>query len=188
MRPHGRQWLVTGVFALAIVCQPAPLTAQRVSSADVKAAFLFNFTKFATWPATRLPAGQPIIVGVIGDNAVAESVRRLVGNKIVEGRSVTVTRLRPTDDFSQTHLLFIGNGERQHLVDILIRAGRDAVLTVSDVPDFCARGGMIQLRNERDRVRFDIALDRAEAAGLIISSRLLAIAGVINPASSVRFR
>jgi hypothetical protein len=54
---------------------------------------------------------------------------------------------------------------------------RDAsVLTVSDLPEFTQRGGMVQFISEGDRVRFEVNLATAEHAGLTLSSELLKVA------------
>jgi len=56
------------------------------------------------------------------------------------------------------------------------------VLTVSDAERFCVLGGTIQFRTEADRVRFDVNVRAAEAAGLTVNSKLLKLAGTVNPA------
>ena len=38
----------------------------------MKAAFLYNFAKFAEWPA--LPSGAPIVVCIVGDDAIAAAL------------------------------------------------------------------------------------------------------------------
>jgi hypothetical protein len=50
------------------------------------------------------------------------------------------------------------------------------VLTVSDDAQFLEAGGMIQLREVRGRIRFEINLAGAEKAGLRMSSQLLQLA------------
>jgi hypothetical protein len=50
------------------------------------------------------------------------------------------------------------------------------ILTVSDIPDFVSRGGMIQFVLIDNRVRFEINVSNAERAGLTVSSQLLKVA------------
>jgi hypothetical protein len=49
-------------------------------------------------------------------------------------------------------------------------------LTVTENDGALALGGMINFRLVDDRVRFEVALDTAEKAGLRLSSRLLSVA------------
>lgn len=177
-------WRLIGTAILALALYAGGAFAQSASSPDIKAAFIFNFARFVAWPAARLADAQPITVGVIGDDAIADSLASLVKGKSIDRHSVVVKRLAAGDDVTQVHVLFVGTSAKNRVSDILARVGSSPVLTVSDLPRFCAGGGMIQLRNEDDRVRFDVGLDRAEASGLTISSKLLALAGHINPAKT----
>jgi hypothetical protein len=45
----------------------ASLRAQSSREYDLKAVFLYNFATFVEWPeSVRPPAGQPIIIGILG--------------------------------------------------------------------------------------------------------------------------
>ena len=158
--------------------------AQSASGADVKAAFLFNFAKFVAWPATTLPAGQAIVIGVLGNDAIADSLARLAAGRIVDGRQVQIKRMAPTDDPAALQVLFIDNSERARAGEFVRRIGKASVLSVSDVPRFLEGGGVIQLRTEDDRVRFDVDLQRAQDSRLVINSKLLALAGTVNAAKT----
>jgi hypothetical protein len=56
----------------------------------------------------------------------------------------------------------------------------NGVLTVSDMPGFTRRGGMIQFVLDGDKVRFEINLASAENAKLVFSSELLKVAASIK--------
>ncbi len=177
-----RAALAIGVLiAATMIGGGSPAFAQSASSPDVKAAFILNFAKFIEWPAALLPDGQPMIVGVIGLPIVADSLTTLARGKTIDGRTIVVKKLVDGDDPKSMHILFIGESERSRIAPLVERIGNGSVLTVSDAPRFCSLGGIIQLRTDDDRVRFDINLDRAGAAGLVINSKLLALAGSINP-------
>jgi hypothetical protein len=47
---------------------------------------------------------------------------------------------------------------------------------VSDIRNFCDRGGIIQFELKEDRVRFAVNLSAAEKAGLTLSSQLVKVA------------
>ena len=52
--------------------------------------------------------------------------------------------------------------------------------TVSNVPKFSQRGGMIQFVVEANKVRFEVNLASAERAGLSLSSELLKVATTVT--------
>jgi hypothetical protein len=72
--------------------------------------------------------------------------------------------------------LFISSSEEGRLPAILVEAQRMHVLTVSDMPHFAERGGIIGLVNQQGRVRFEVNLKMAEQTPLLLSSELLKVA------------
>jgi hypothetical protein len=178
-RPIGAA--LAAVIAAVVLAVGVPAGAQSASGSDVKSAFLSNFAKFVEWPAGKLAEGQPLVIGVVGDDFVAMALKDLVQAKSTLGHAYMVKRLAAKDDLAGLHMLFIGAAAGARVGELLERIGPDGVLTVSDVNRFCALGGMIQFRTESDRVRFDINLQRATEAGLSINSKLLALAGIVNP-------
>jgi hypothetical protein len=57
---------------------------------------------------------------------------------------------------------------------------KNAVLTVSDIPQFSQRQGMIQFVMEENRIRFEVNLTATQQAGLALSSELLKVATVVR--------
>src|ERR1700694_4849502 len=63
---------------------------------EIKAAFLYNFTKFVDWPAqTFANADAPIVIGVLGDSPCVQALERLVKDRKVNGRTKGVGRNAP---------------------------------------------------------------------------------------------
>ena len=66
--------------------------------------------------------------------------------------------------------------ENDRLDSVLQALQGRSILTVSDLPDFTSRGGMIELYMEKNKIRMRISLAVVKAAGLSISSKLLRLA------------
>lgn len=167
------------LMAVAVTV-PSLASAQTATSAEVKAAYIFNFSKFVEW--TRDAANEaksPFVLGVMGDGPVADALRDMVRGKSIAGRALVVRRVTLKDDLAQLQILFVNASEVPRLRELIERLAGASVLTVSDLDRFCALGGMIQFRLDDDRVRFDINLDHAESAGLAIDSKLLALAKTV---------
>lgn len=145
-----------------------PLDADRV-----KAAFLFNFAKFVTWPESSSSSG-PIVFGVVGPE-LQDLIDEAVAGKTVQGRTVVVRRLQEGDDLRGCHLLFIGASQERRTKDLLLKLQGTSVLTVGETQHFLREGGVIRFFVEENRVRFQIDTGRAERAGLRISSQLLSL-------------
>jgi len=153
-------------------------SAQTGTASDVavKAALLFNFAKFAEWPA--LPPGAPLAVCVVGDEGVAASLANTVRGQNIGGHALAVRRPQDIAAWRACHLLFIAAGDAERAADALREISRLAVLTVSDGKGFSQAGGIIELYLEDGRMRFAINVDAAERAGLRLSSRLLGLARI----------
>jgi hypothetical protein len=177
MRPPWYYPIAAVLLSLALLgASSAALDAQPASGADIKSAFLLNFAKFVEWPSGGGPPGRSFTIGVLGDDAMADALRELGRGKSAAGRPLDTRRVTIKDPLADLHMLFVGASEERRLAEVLERANGGSVLTVSDLNRFCERGGTIQFRSEHDRVRFDINLDRAEQSGLVINSKLLALA------------
>lgn len=140
----------------------------------VKAAYVYNFTKFVSWPAesplTRAPA---LTIGILGDDSFAESVEATVRGKQAEGRPLAVLHFRTADEVVPCAVLFVARARADRLTQLLQQLQGWPVLTVSDAEGFTSRGGMIGLFRDDGRVRFEIGVTAARTAGLQISSKLL---------------
>jgi hypothetical protein len=177
----------TGAFAaLGMLCllAAAPAEAQVAAGEyEIKAAFLYNFAKFVTWPEDRLSSGEPIVIGLVGDDPFGGTID-LIAQKPANGHRVTVRRLRWNDDLSGCHILFIASSELARLPLILEGTRRLTILTVGDFDRFAPRGGMIELHTNAGRVRLEINLAAIQAAGLKVSSKLLQVASIVETAGA----
>ena len=73
---------------------PAPEDAPQPEF-GIKAAFLYKFLSYVEWRAGMFrDASAPIVIGVIGANDVAESLRTLKAGRAVGDRPIEVRRLR----------------------------------------------------------------------------------------------
>lgn len=163
---------------LGLLAAPEVWSAEvTVAEHEVKAAFLFNFTRFVEWPP-RVFAGPsaPVVLGVLAEGPIAEVLPEIVRGQVVQGRSVEVRRLQGVEETETCHVVFVEAGHEAR-IDAVLRAVRGRpILTVSDADDFARRGGMIGYVTVGKSVRFDVNQRAAVAADLRISSKLLALA------------
>ena len=148
---------------------------------QVKAAYLFNFGKFVKWPAA-IPAEKDtsFTFCVLGQDPFGPALDSILAGEDLAGKPVTVRRIAKPQDAGPCRILFISSTEQSHLKEILAVVDESGVLTVSDIPDFSRRGGMIQFVVEGKKVRFEINLTSAENAKLILSSELLKVAAAVR--------
>jgi hypothetical protein len=165
-----------GVVALyAVEAAPA---ADFARADELKAAYLFNFAKLVEWPASS--SGDTLTICFLGASGVHEAFKRAAGEKQVGARRIVVRPMSASDPRAGCDVLYI---------DAALSGSQPAesagpgALTVSDGPNFAARGGMIELFAEGNRLRFNINLPSAQRAGLRISSSLLQLAAHVEKGS-----
>lgn len=178
-------------LALLLACAAPAFAAAAGSEAerpltefDVKAAYIYNFARFVEWPA-QAGAGMaaPFVVAVLGDDPFGSTLDATLAGKAIGERPFVVRRVSTPEAAAGAQIVFVSASERPRLPHVLRVLERAGALTVSDLPGFAGRGGMIGFRNEGRKVRFDINPGSAERARLTLSSQLLKLARIVTPES-----
>lgn len=172
---------------IAVVCM---LAATRAASAvpplyhspedhlahEIKAAFLYQFGSYVEWPeGTFESEHDPLLIGVLGDEQVAQPLQDIVSHRSLRNRPIAMRRMRENDDPRNVHIFFIGSDIDPAVAKAAIaRARGHPVLTVSESEGI--GNTIITFVIEQDRVRFDVSLVLAAECGLRVSSRLLSVA------------
>lgn len=175
--------IVPFVFCLMRVLVPGAVAAQEesVDEYKLKAAMLYNLTHFVEWPVSAYPDRQaPISLCILGQDPFAASLAATIPKETDNGRSMVVRHLQSDKETRGCHILYISSSERKSAEHIFSTLNGSCILTVGEMTQFAARGGIIQFSMEDQHVRFDINLEAASRAGLKISSKLLALAQIVN--------
>jgi hypothetical protein len=56
--------------SVALAAPPSAAQAQTATAPALKAAYLYNFAKFTTWPGEALGPAEPLVLCVLNDRAV----------------------------------------------------------------------------------------------------------------------
>jgi hypothetical protein len=161
--------VVALVLATAASAQDVPLEYR------VKAAYLFNFTKFIDWPAGSMDDGAPLVICVAGANPFGTALDETIRGELVGGRALEARVVREP---SGCNVLFVPKGVPP--AGLLREARTKPILTVGESTDFLHEGGVVNFFMEDGKVRFEIGQDAASRAQLRISSRLMRLARVAD--------
>lgn len=151
---------------------------------EVKAEMLFNIAKFIKWPeSTFAKTDGQLVFTILGEDPLAEELAATLSTKSINGRPVFVRMVRRVQDAEGSQIIYIASSEAHRLNDVLKAVEGYPALTVADSSGFVALGGMVDFSDDDARIRFEINQARAERAGLRISSKLLALAHVVDSSS-----
>lgn len=140
---------------------------------QIKAAFIFNFTKFIVWPEAMEQEGGELRLCLFDSNPFGEYVYQLEGRKV---RNFYLRIVQP-ESFQQLtvcHIIYLSQTKTDQ--KLLSGIADLPVLTIADADGFAQQGGGIELLSENNRIRFDVNLERIKSSGLDISSKLLHLA------------
>jgi hypothetical protein len=172
---------VCALCAMAGVAQagtyhPAPQAEDRAPTSAVKAGYLHKFTPFVDWPATAFESPiSPFRLCIAGHDPFGGVVDHAVRGARVGEHPVVVVRLPTVAKGPACHMLYLSASRGQTAQQMLAMVVGQPVLTVAD-EGLDASGAIIQFVTIGSRVRFEIRVDAAQAAGLTVSSKLQALA------------
>ena len=165
--------------ALALVGLPHLHADSTSIEYGVKAAYLYNFTRFIEWPSgTFSDSNGSFNICIIGRDPFGEAFK-VFKKKPLKGKNLKIyqfDKIRGTDN---CHIAFISQSEKDHLEEILAALDGSGALTVSDIENFALKGGIINFVKVEQNIRFEINLKEAERSGLGISAKLLSLAKTI---------
>lgn len=181
-RTDRRKWLLALTCLWLAIGWAVPADSPAASSEyQVKAAFLYNFTKFTDWPTNAFTnSNDPIVIGIVGDDPFGQTLDGVVRGEMVGSRPLVVKRLRTGDDLAGCQVLFLSRSEKDRLPELLGQLKARPVLTVSDISGFAELGGMVNLQLVSKTVKLEINQVVAETGGLQISAKLLKLARLVK--------
>jgi hypothetical protein len=155
--------------------------AEPTKEYQIKAAFLYNFTKFVEWPAERFAdESAPFVIGVFGKSPIGAELQNIVKGRKVNGREIQIKQVDSTGEAAGCQLLYFSPAADGSVAEALGAIKTAGVLTVGDTERFIRAGGTINFVLEGDKVRFEINTAAAETAGLKISAQLQKLAKTIR--------
>ena len=165
-------WL--GLAWLLLLPPAAPVFAQETAQDQdlaTKAAMIYNFARFAAWPAARFDGPRSPVVVCIDPSDPLSPVLSEIDGKPLEGRAVEVRHTARFDRGCNMAYVSSGGVSEGYLASLRDRG----ILTIGETPNF-SRDGAIQLVTIGRQIRFQINQSVAIAAGVRLSSNLLRLA------------
>lgn len=150
-----------------------------VAESELKAAYLYNFAVFTSWPAEKASQEGPLVFCVIADDVQTTAITGLQNRKVRE-RSIQIRQIETPEEVAGCHVLYVGSKAADVMPRVLDAVRDNATLTVTDVLDVARKGAVISLALDNGRLAFDVNLQSARRARLVLSSKLLKLARSAN--------
>jgi hypothetical protein len=142
----------------------------------IKASYLYKLTPFVDWPSGSFgESTSPFRLCVAGHDPFGGVLDHAMRGRRVGDHPVMVVRLPMVTKGAGCHMLFLSASRTQTPRQMLAMVAGEPVLTVAD-ETLEAPDAMVQFVTLEGRVRFEIRADAAQAGGLVLSSKLQALA------------
>lgn len=174
------------LFLLVVMMMPAKGGAETdtlkpgYGEYEIKAAFIYNFPRFVEWPNggdnNENERDAPAIC-ILGEDPFEGAMESIQG-RLIEGRKMTVSRVRSIKKAADCPILFISSSEKERIGEIIKAIGGSGILTIGDTEGFSRQGVIINFYTEQNKVRFEINIAAARRAGITLSSKLLKLARI----------
>lgn len=162
-----------------LLCITLSVHAEPAKPGELEAAYIYNFTKFTSWPQSHDNGKNSIELCILGEDDIADNLRSLAGKK-AQDRLISITTTVTEESLGRCHALYMSPAQRKRYEYIINRLANRPVLTIGNDGRFLDAGGIINLTQQGDRLRFEINLGALQKSKITISSKLLALAILSN--------
>ena len=167
--------------ALVGISSTGELEAQSGSADEysIRAAMLFNLTKFIDWPAWKMDPSHPkFLVCILGHDPIEPYADRYLQNQSVLAKPVQLRTIKSLSDVAECHILYVSASGKRSFESAAGDLTKDGVLSVSERSVGRGSAQMIGLPLDNDHVQIDVNLGAVQSAGFAVSSKLLHLAAV----------
>ena len=145
--------------------------------ANLKAAFIYNFTKYIDWG--NYNDRNEFVIDILGDAAIANSLQQIAKEKTINNKPIVVHVLDNPSQATDCDILFISGNCRFTLDKILPMIGK-GVLTISEQPGYAEQGTAFNFIIVNNKLKFEANLKAIASAGLKSGSQLLKMAKIVE--------
>ena len=165
-------------FLLLLCCfAKSALVAQANKESNLKAVFIYNFTRYVEWD--NLNDENNFIIGIMGSSALDLAIEVIANTNLVKNKRIILKHFSSPEDISYCHILFIPRNY-QFPVRSVIEKVPKKVLVVGEKQGAATQGASINFILVNDKLKFEINPDAVYDAGLKASSQLLKLAIIVN--------
>lgn len=150
----------------------------------IKAAYLYQFSRYVQWPVGTFSDGQtPFVIGVLGSDPFGDVLDEIARTKKTSELPIVIRRFASLAEYAPCHILFVPSTTNAiQQAEVIKRIRNSPVLLVGETPGFAAQGGTVNFYLEDNRIRFEINPETAKQQQLKISSKLLSLARIVGAA------
>ncbi|HVS19925.1 MAG TPA: YfiR family protein [Planctomycetota bacterium] len=163
---------------------PARVTAESAQEGTeykVKAASLYHFINYTTWPKEVFEDERsPVVLLVLGEDPFGKALDELLKGKKAGGRSIRVLRAETLEKLPRAHMVFLAQSHAKELPALLKAVAGTSALVVGDSEGQAEQGAHVSFFVDSKRVGFAVNVTAVKRSKLTISPEMLKLARIIE--------
>jgi hypothetical protein len=172
-----KTWCIFLVFIISKYS--CAITQSEAEEYNLKAAFIFNFTKFIEWEPTD--SDEVFIIGIVGPSMIRESLTEIAKTKTINNKKIIILEFNNPDEITFCNILFISQKSPFDLNFILENKSiARNTLIVTERNGSALQGACINFVILNNKLKFETNINAINSRGLKASSQLLKLAIIVN--------
>jgi hypothetical protein len=168
------------VILLLVLLKQTAIAQSGGGEANLKAVFIYNFTRYIEWDSTANQDKNSFVIGIIGSSPVSNPLSEIAKTNRVGNKKIVIRRFSKPEEIEDCHVLFIPKDLPFSLASVLQKTGK-GTLTVSEETGFAKQGTALNfIIDNNDKLKFEANLKALFVAGLKASSQLLKLATIVD--------
>lgn len=169
--------LLIGIMLMPLAQATGQDTPERQS--QFMAIYLMHFANFIEWPDSAQPDKTQFNICFYADERLSGYIKELRGETINNG-TINVVEAPEQQQLTECQIVFIEHSQIERFTEIKTQTQQSAILFVSDKTGFIDQGGTMEYFVANNKLRFAVNMKAAKEKELILSSKLLMIAKIIE--------
>jgi len=149
------------------------------SEADLKAAYIYNFARYAEWKGKKKNAST-FVICVHRRSDLFKSLKKLESKKL-KGIKIKVIAVGDGEGcLVPCHMVVLPKLSPSKLKAFVRKSTKENVLSVSDIDGYGEYGVMINLKKVSNKMTFEVNLNELSHSKIKLSSNLLRLAKIVK--------
>lgn len=173
--------ILAGILATALFAAPVLGQTSEEESRyeyEVKAVFLYNFTRYLEWPEEK--DDEAFTIAVLGESPIVEPLRAIAAKKTIGRKPIVVRPCSKVEEIGRPRILFVAKSAVLRLPGVLEKTQGTSILTVGEAEGLGSRGVAVNFVLRDGAVKFEMNERAFKAAGIHVGSQLLKLAILVD--------
>jgi hypothetical protein len=171
---------LTCTFLMFILLGNLSISKSQENSEQKKLEVIVKLSRFIDYSQNKSFNSEKKLLYIITDNKSCAGYKGSLANStMIKGWEIICTD--KILDFKEGSVLFITKNKEKFTTEIIKISEKKDILTISENSvNFCTKGGMINIIEGRDQIKFEINYRIIQNKSIDISSKLLALSKIYN--------